>query len=71
MSGSVGEKRFVINRRNRRVRDRCHVRGVGNWHSGNEWDEPVNAYCDARSALLTTLMLTGLDDVTKPALRVR
>jgi hypothetical protein len=47
------------------------VRGAGNWHSDNEWDEPVNAYYGARNALLTILMLTGLDDVTKPALRVR
>lgn len=47
------------------------MRGAENWHSGNEWDEPVNAYYGARNALLTILMLTGLDDVTKPALRVR
>jgi tripeptide aminopeptidase len=46
------------------------VRVVGNWYSDNEWDEPVNAYCGARNAPLTILMLTGLDDVTKPALRV-
>jgi hypothetical protein len=71
MSGSAGEKRFVINRHNRRVGDRCHVRVVGNWHSDNEWDEPVNLYYGARNGLLTILVLAGLDDVTKPALRVR
>ena len=43
----------------------------GNWHSRNEWYKPVDAYYGPQNALLTTLMLTGLDGVTKPALQVR
>ena len=42
----------------------------GNWHSRNEWYKPVDAYYGPQSALLTVLMLTGLDGVTKPALAV-
>ena len=43
----------------------------GNWHSRNEWYKPVDAYYGPQSALLTVLMLTGLDGVTKPTLPVR
>jgi tripeptide aminopeptidase len=43
----------------------------GNWHSRNEWYKPVDAYYGPQNALLTMLMLTGLDGVTKPALQVR
>ena len=43
----------------------------GNWHSRNEWYKPVDAYLGPQNALLTILMLTGLDGVTKPALVVR
>jgi tripeptide aminopeptidase len=43
----------------------------GNWHSRNEWYKPTNAYYGPQNALLTILMLTGLDGVTKPALAVR
>jgi tripeptide aminopeptidase len=43
----------------------------GNWHSRNEWYKPVDAYYGPQNALLTLLMLTGLDGVTKPALAVR
>ena len=43
----------------------------GNWHSRNEWYRPVNAYYGPQNALLTILVLTGLDGVTKPALQVR
>jgi tripeptide aminopeptidase len=43
----------------------------GNWHSRNEWYKPVNAHYGPQNALLTILMLTGLDGVTKPALQVR
>jgi acetylornithine deacetylase/succinyl-diaminopimelate desuccinylase-like protein len=43
----------------------------GNWHSRNEWYKPVDAYLGPQNALLTILMLTGLDGVTKPALLVR
>jgi acetylornithine deacetylase/succinyl-diaminopimelate desuccinylase-like protein len=43
----------------------------GNWHSRNEWYKPVRAYLGPQNALLTILMLTGLDGVTKPALLVR
>jgi acetylornithine deacetylase/succinyl-diaminopimelate desuccinylase-like protein len=43
----------------------------GNWHSRNEWYKPVNAWHGPQNALLTILMLTGLDGVTKPALLSR
>jgi acetylornithine deacetylase/succinyl-diaminopimelate desuccinylase-like protein len=43
----------------------------GNWHSRNEWYKPVNAWYGPQNALLTALILTGLDGVTKPALAVR
>lgn len=43
----------------------------GNWHSRNEWYKPVNAWYGPQSALLTILVLTGLDGVTRPALAVR
>jgi tripeptide aminopeptidase len=43
----------------------------GNWHSRNEWYKPVDAYYGPQNALLTILMLTGLDGVSKPALAVR
>jgi tripeptide aminopeptidase len=43
----------------------------GNWHSRNEWYKPVEAYLGPQSALLTILVLTGLDGSTKPALAVR
>src|SRR3954466_6239077 len=43
----------------------------GNWHSRNEWHKPVDAYFGPQNALLTILVLTGLDGVTKPALQVR
>jgi tripeptide aminopeptidase len=43
----------------------------GNWHSRNEWYKPVDAYFGPQNALLTILVLTGLDGVTKPALPVR
>jgi tripeptide aminopeptidase len=43
----------------------------GNWHSRNEWYKPVDAYYGPQHALLTILVLTGLDGVTKPALAVK
>src|SRR6267378_4560317 len=43
----------------------------GNWHSRNEWYRPVDAWFGPQNALLTILVLTGLDGVTKPALLVR
>lgn len=43
----------------------------GNWHSRNEWYRPIDAYFGPQNALLTILMLAGLDGVTKPALQVR
>src|SRR3954453_2010955 len=43
----------------------------GNWHSRNEWYKPVNAWYGPQNALLTVLILTGLDGVTKPALAER
>src|SRR4051795_1672635 len=43
----------------------------GNWHSRNEWYKPVDAYHGPQNALLTMLVLAGLDGVTKPALAVR
>src|SRR5215212_9915622 len=43
----------------------------GNWHSRNEWYKPVDAYFGPQNALLTVLVLAGLDGVTKPLLAVR
>jgi acetylornithine deacetylase/succinyl-diaminopimelate desuccinylase-like protein len=43
----------------------------GNWHSRNEWYRPVDAYFGPQNALLTILVLTGLEGVTLPALAVR
>jgi len=43
----------------------------GNWHSRNEWYKPVNAYIGPQNALLTMLVLTGLEGVTKPMLPTR
>jgi acetylornithine deacetylase/succinyl-diaminopimelate desuccinylase-like protein len=43
----------------------------GNWHSRNEWHRPVEAYLGPQNALLTILVLTGLEGVTKPLLAVR
>ena len=43
----------------------------GNWHSRNEWYKPVDAWFGPQNALLTILVLSGLDGVTKPALQVR
>ena len=43
----------------------------GNWHSHSEWYRPADAYLGPQSALLTTLVLAGLDGVTKPALAIR
>jgi acetylornithine deacetylase/succinyl-diaminopimelate desuccinylase-like protein len=43
----------------------------GNWHSRNEWYRPVDAWYGPQNALLTMLVLTGLDGVTKPTLQVR
>ena len=43
----------------------------GNWHSRNEWYKPVEAYLGPQGALLTSLVLAGLDGATRPALAVR
>jgi tripeptide aminopeptidase len=43
----------------------------GNWHSRNEWYKPTDAWMGPQNALLTVLMLAGLDGATKPALAVR
>ena len=43
----------------------------GNWHSRNEWYKPVDAWLGPQNALLTTLVLTGLDGVTQPLLKTR
>jgi acetylornithine deacetylase/succinyl-diaminopimelate desuccinylase-like protein len=43
----------------------------GNWHSRNEWYKPTDAWMGPQNALLTVLMLSGLDGVSKPALAVR
>ena len=43
----------------------------GNWHSRNEWYKPADAYLGPQSALLTVLVLAGLDGATQPALAVR
>ncbi|WNV10891.1 M20/M25/M40 family metallo-hydrolase [Tardiphaga sp. 709] len=43
----------------------------GNWHSRNEWYKPVDAYIGPQNALLTMLVLTGVEGVTKPVLPAR
>jgi acetylornithine deacetylase/succinyl-diaminopimelate desuccinylase-like protein len=43
----------------------------GNWHSRNEWYRHVDAWMGPQNALLTMLVLTGLDGVTKPMLATR
>lgn len=43
----------------------------GNWHARNEWYKPVDAWYGPQNALLTIVILTGLDGVTKPALVAR
>jgi tripeptide aminopeptidase len=43
----------------------------GNWHSRNEWYRPLDAWMGPQNALLTVLVLSGLDGVTRPALQVR
>jgi tripeptide aminopeptidase len=43
----------------------------GNWHSRSEWYKPLDGYLGPQNALLTILMLSGLDGVTRPALAVR
>jgi len=43
----------------------------GNWHSVNEWYKPVDGYLGPQRALMTILMLQGLDGVTRPTLAVR
>jgi tripeptide aminopeptidase len=43
----------------------------GNWHSRNEWYKPTDAWMGPQNALLTVLMLSGLDGVTKPSLAAR
>jgi tripeptide aminopeptidase len=43
----------------------------GNWHSVNEWYKPVDGYLGPQRALITILMLQGLDGVTRPTLAVR
>jgi tripeptide aminopeptidase len=43
----------------------------GNWHSRNEWYKPVDAWLGPQRAMLTVLMLQGLDGVSQPTLAVR
>jgi len=43
----------------------------GNWHSRNEWYKPVDAWLGPQRALLTILMLQGLDGASPPTLAVR
>jgi tripeptide aminopeptidase len=43
----------------------------GNWHSRNEWYRPVDAYLGPQSALVTILVLAGLEGASTPALAVR
>ena len=43
----------------------------GNMHSRNEWYKPTDAWMGPQSVLLTVLMLSGLDGVSKPVLAVR
>jgi len=43
----------------------------GNWHSRNEWYKPTDAWMGPQNVLLTMLVLSGLDGVTKPTLATR
>jgi tripeptide aminopeptidase len=43
----------------------------GNWHSRNEWYRPIDAYFGPQNALLTMLVLSGVDGVTRPMLPTR
>lgn len=43
----------------------------GNWHSRNEWYRPVNAWYGPQNALLTMLVLAGVDGVSQPMLPSR
>src|SRR6266404_2509611 len=43
----------------------------GNWHSRSERYKPIDAYLGPQNALLTMLVLAGLDGVSTPALAVR
>jgi tripeptide aminopeptidase len=43
----------------------------GNWHSRNEWYRPVDAWMGPQNALLTMLVLSGVDGVTRPMLATR
>ncbi|WP_315837597.1 M20/M25/M40 family metallo-hydrolase [Bradyrhizobium prioriisuperbiae] len=43
----------------------------GNWHSRNEWYKPVDAWLGPQNALLTAVVLTGLDGATQPLLKTR
>ena len=43
----------------------------GNWHSLNEWYKPTDSYQGPQNALLTVLMLSGLEGVTQPMLPTR
>ena len=40
----------------------------GNWHSLNEWYKPAEAYPGPQNALLTLLMLVGMEGVSAPVL---
>jgi hypothetical protein len=40
----------------------------GNWHSLNEWYRPTDAYLGPQNALLTLLMLAGMEGVSAPVL---
>ena len=51
---------------------RLHGGGRGDKaHSLDEWYEHVNAWQGPQAVLLTTLRLSGLQGVSKPALRKR
>jgi tripeptide aminopeptidase len=43
----------------------------GNWHSLNEWYKPAEAHLGPQHALLTALVLVGLDGVSQPVLAAR
>jgi tripeptide aminopeptidase len=43
----------------------------GNWHSLNEWFKPTEAYLGPQHALLTALVLVGLNGVSQPVLAAR
>ena len=43
----------------------------GGWHSQREWYKPTDAYLGPQNALLTALVLVGVQGVSQPVLAER